>query len=65
MRPVIESWDALRPALESEASRRAHALLDAHRRVRTASGARGIAYRVTPQLPVDLLGVYVLLPAGV
>ena len=61
---VIQGFEQLRPQLEAEARRRAEALLDAHRRVRAASRARGISYRVAPQLPVDLLGVYVLLPAG-
>jgi hypothetical protein len=61
---VVERFDLLRPRLDHEARLRAEALLDAHRRVRTATRARGLSYRVTPQLPVDVLGVYVLLPAA-
>ena len=61
---VIASFDSLRPQLDTDASRRADALLDAHRRVRVASRTRGLSYRVTEQLPVDLLGIYVLLPAA-
>ena len=46
----------------SLAGRRAAALLADHRRVRDASGARG-AWTVSPILPVDVVGVYVYLPA--
>jgi hypothetical protein len=38
-------------------------LLDAHRRVRTAAATKGVRYRVEPQLPPDVLGIYVYLPA--
>jgi superfamily II DNA or RNA helicase len=61
---VIAGLERLRPALEANAARRGEALLDAHRRVRTASRSRGLSYRVTPQLPVDVLGIYVFLPAA-
>jgi superfamily II DNA or RNA helicase len=61
---VIASFDSLRPQLDTDASRRAEALLDAHRRVRAASRTRGLSHRVSAQLPVDLLGLYVLLPAA-
>jgi superfamily II DNA or RNA helicase len=60
---VIAGFGQLRPQLDAEAGRRAEALLDAHRRVRVASRTRGLSYRVTAQLPVDVLGIYVLLPA--
>lgn len=51
------------PHLESLARQRADALLADHRRVREAARDIG-SYDVTPCLPVDVLGVYVLLPAG-
>lgn len=41
---------------------RADTLLADHRRVRDASAARG-QYAVKPSLPVDLIGMYVLLPS--
>lgn len=50
------------PHLESLAQNRAEALLADHRRVREAARDIG-SYDVTPCLPVDVLGVYVLLPA--
>lgn len=49
--------------LESLAQSRAEALLADHRRVREAARDIG-SYDVTPCLPVDVLGVYVLLPAN-
>lgn len=60
---VVEGAGALVPAIEAEAARRAEALLAAHRRVRTAARERGLSYRVQPQLPADVLGIFVLLPA--
>ena len=51
----------LRAALESVAQERAEAQRDAHERVRAAARAKGRVV-VEPVLPVDLLGVYVLLP---
>ncbi|MFE8034675.1 helicase-related protein [Thiohalocapsa marina] len=47
--------------LEDLARQRAQALLDDHRRVREAARDVG-QYSVSPCLPVDLIGVYVLLP---
>lgn len=47
--------------LEALAQTRAQALLDDHRRVREAARDVG-QYSVSPCLPVDLIGVYVLLP---
>jgi hypothetical protein len=50
------------PHLESAARSRAAELLEAHRRVRSAARLRGVSQRVEPQLPPDILGVYVFLP---
>ena len=54
----------LRPHLEAIAQARAQSLLADHRRVREAAEARG-SYQVTASLPVDVMGVYVLVPAAV
>lgn len=43
------------------AQQRAQEVLEDHRRTREASDARG-TYSVEPQLPVDVMGVYVLVP---
>ena len=53
---------ALQPYLDQAAIRRGEELLEAHRRVRTASQIKGISYRVEAQLPPDVLGIYVYLP---
>jgi hypothetical protein len=65
-REIAEALGALpviHPALADLARQRAGQLLDDHRRVREASDARFLRYEVTPCLPVDVIGLYVLLPA--
>jgi len=49
---------------ESIAEKRARELLDDHRRVREAGDAIGVRYSVTPALPVDIIGIYVLMPSA-
>ncbi len=58
---VLDNIDDLQGGFASLAKTRAQELLQDHRRVREASDARG-EYRVTPQLPIDVMGVYVLVP---
>jgi superfamily II DNA or RNA helicase len=60
---VLAEPEPLLAHLEGIARERADALLEAHRRVRTAAGAKGLRYTVTPLLPADVLGAYVYLPA--
>ena len=62
LRRIVEGFDHLRPHLDQVATARGAELLDAHRRVRLASRRRGVSHRVEPQLPPDLLGIFVLLP---
>lgn len=62
---VIDGYENLVPSLEELAFKQARALQEAHSRVRTAAKIKGIRYKVTPQLPVDVLGIYVFLPAKV
>ncbi|MDE2126263.1 MAG: DEAD/DEAH box helicase [Armatimonadetes bacterium] len=61
---VIDDFDHLRPALDTTAQECADELLSSHRRVRAASKQRESTYRVEPQLPPDLLGLFVFLPAS-
>lgn len=56
---AIPGWQ---PQLEAVARERAQTLLQDHRRVREAADAKG-TYQVTASLPVDVMGVYVLVPA--
>lgn len=62
MTRTVTQMAALQPALSDIAQRRGQELLDAHRRVRTAARQTGVRYTVQPQLPPDVLGVYLLLP---
>jgi hypothetical protein len=48
----------------SLARRRGEEILEAHRCVRKAMRITGVAQRIEPKLPVDVLGVYVYLPLG-
>ncbi|GHO76989.1 ATP-dependent helicase HepA [Ktedonobacter sp. SOSP1-85] len=59
---VIDNLPLLQPHLEEAAKRCGEELRDAHRRVRAASQMRGVSYYVEPQLPLDVLGIYVYLP---
>lgn len=62
VRQALELLPGLRGEFESLAHKRADELLADHRRIREASEIRGIRYSVTPALPVDIIGVYVLMP---
>lgn len=59
---VIEGFDLLRPQLDQAAMQRGRELLEAHERVRLATRTRNVRYRVEPQLPPDVLGIFVYLP---
>ncbi|CAG0975645.1 RNA polymerase-associated protein RapA [Anaerolineae bacterium] len=59
---VLDGFEALRPHLDEVAVQRGEVLLEQHRRVRTAARMQGVSHRVEPQLPPDVLGVYVYLP---
>jgi Arc/MetJ-type ribon-helix-helix transcriptional regulator len=59
---ILDGIPAIMPALEQAARDRAQELLAAHARVRSAARLRGISQKVEPQLPPDLLGIYVFLP---
>lgn len=59
---LLDGFDMIRPSLEETAKQRGTELLEAHRRVRIASRAKGVSHRVEPHLPPDVLGVYIYLP---
>jgi len=61
---VIEGFELLRSRLDQAAMQRGEELLEAHRRVRLATRTRNVRYRVEPQLPPDVLGIFVFLPQG-
>ncbi|ELK4870637.1 TPA: helicase-related protein [Pseudomonas aeruginosa] len=58
---ALEQVQVWQPALDDIARQRANELLKDHRRVRDAAKAKG-TYDVYPQLPVDVVGLYVLMP---
>ncbi len=59
---VVENIETLQPHLEQVAIQRGEELLAAHLRVRQASRIRHLRYRIEPQLPPDVLGIYIYLP---
>ncbi len=64
LQAVLGELDALRPALDDLAQRRAKEVLQAHRGVRRALEGAQTARRVTVQGEPDVLGLYLLLPFG-
>lgn len=62
VRQVVDGMGRLRTHIDQIAVERAQELLEAHRRVRVASGVKHLRYDVRPQLPVDVVGIFVLLP---
>ena len=62
IRQALADLPSLEPAFERLAQDRARQLLADHRRIRDASDIRGERYDVVPALPVDTIGVYVLMP---
>lgn len=62
VRRVLDGMEHLQAPLEQIAERQGKELLEDHRRVRTAARLSRVRYRVKPQLPPDVLGVYVLVP---
>ncbi|MEN6350508.1 MAG: helicase-related protein [Syntrophomonas sp.] len=60
---VVQGYEGLRPYLEASARQRGEDLLTAHTRVRQAARLKGLRYSIDPQLPPDLLGIYIFLPA--
>lgn len=59
---VTNSVEDLQEALNEMAEEEAGELLESHKRVREAGRVTGVSHSVRPQLPVDVLGVYILLP---
>jgi len=62
VRKVSGSLDHLTDHLVADAKVRAAKLLESHQRVRAAARIVGQTCTVEPHLPVDVLGIYVLLP---
>jgi len=61
LQSALDALPGWQPQFEAIAKARAQALLADHRRVREAAEGRG-SYQVTASLPVDVMGLYMLLP---
>lgn len=64
LRTVIEGYGELEPHVTEAVEARGQELLEAHTRVRKAAKLTGVTHRVEPQLPADVLGVFVYLPSA-
>lgn len=63
---VLDDYDAhLKPSVNASAHQRARQLEESHLRVRDAILKKGQKPTIKPELPPDLLGIYILLPAPV
>ncbi|MHB1317745.1 MAG: helicase-related protein, partial [Anaerolineae bacterium] len=60
---VVERYEELRQPVRGIAEQRGEAILDAHQRVRRAARMGGVRYSIETHEP-DVLGIYVLAPAG-
>jgi superfamily II DNA or RNA helicase len=62
---IVEGFNMLRPQLDIYADERAKELQESHLRVRDAALLRrSQKLEIKPELPPDVLGIYVYLPAG-
>jgi DNA-directed RNA polymerase specialized sigma24 family protein len=59
---VVDGFEALQPHIDETARLLGKDLLAAHQRVRSASRQTGLQTRVEPNLPADVIGVYIYLP---
>jgi ERCC4-related helicase len=62
IRRINSEFPAVEHHLREFAMKRGDELLEAHTRVRTAARMQGVRYRIEPQLPPDVLSIYVYLP---
>jgi len=59
---VLDGHAAISVQLEEQAREQGEALLAAHKRVRSAAKWRNVHQEIRPELPPDILGIYVFLP---
>ncbi len=60
---ILDRIPDLRAGLDRIAAERGEHLLDSHKRVRKLAQKGRVRYEVRPELPADLLGIYVFVPA--
>jgi hypothetical protein len=64
VRTMVDGYDVLAPHVTAAVDARGHEILEAHTRVRKAAKLTSVSHRVAPQLPADVLGLYVFLPSA-
>ena len=64
LKEVLDNFEKLKPHIEQTARQHGESILASHTRVRKAAQLKGVTYRIEPQLPADVLGLYVYLPGG-
>jgi hypothetical protein len=61
---IVEGIAALLARIQQEGDDRAAVLARSHQRVRAAARRKDVSIKVSAHSPADILGVFVLLPAG-
>lgn len=59
---VVDGFEFLQPKLNETAVARGEEILEAHQRVRLAARDKSVNTSIQPQLPPDVLGIFVYLP---
>jgi len=59
---LLENLNPILSHLDNFAIKRGNEVLEAHERVRAAAKLKGMSFSIKPQLPSDVLGVYIYLP---
>lgn len=62
LRSVLDDLHVLTPSIEAIARRSGEQILLSHQRVRAAARLRNVSYKIEPQFPADVLGIYLYLP---
>lgn len=61
---IADNLQLLYPHIEGVAKQKAEEINLSHQRVRKAAQMKGVEYSVSPHMPPDLIGLYVMLPGG-
>jgi superfamily II DNA or RNA helicase len=66
VKQIVDNFDELRPELNKLIQQKGDYILAQHKKVRDSSLKKGpaVSFRVEPQFPADVLGIYVFLPTN-
>jgi superfamily II DNA or RNA helicase len=59
---ILDGYEAIRAHLDEQGKSQGETLLTAHKRVRSAAKWRNVHQTIRPELPPDILGIYIFLP---